>query len=328
MEVPKSELARAPDLPTFLTGKAPLARITRFTAVRSSWLSSWSGEIDALSVLLQAMPSLTKLDVSGCSVLCDAAPDFGDDPRTGAELEDVRLVCCRDVMPEPLLGLVRGLPKLRSLRIDGCHAVSGRDVLTMCEVRPTLADLHLAELDTVTDPIVGLIAAQVSSLRSLDLSWCNRITDEGLALLAPRAAGLERLILRKLDISSTGVDALARHCTSLRTVDLSHCDNVDNASLLRLVAASGATLRKLKVAWLMSIDDATVQQIWTLCPQLEKIDLEGCKRLTSDLLPPPASLQLLSLVSVDSVSDGDLEALVRKRPGLRVVGYYGAAITL
>ena len=223
---------------------------------------------------------------------------------------------------------VRGLPKLRSLRIDGCHAVSGRDVLTMCEVRPTLADLHLAELDTVTDPIVGLIAAQVSSLRSLDLSWCNRITDEGLALLAPRAAGLERLILRKLDISSTGVDALARHCTSLRTVDLSHCDNVDNASLLRLVAASGATLRKLKVAWLMSIDDATVQQIWTLCPQLEKIDLEGCKRLTSDLLPPPASLQLLSLVSVDSVSDGDLEALVRKRPGLRVVGYYGAAITL
>ncbi|KAJ8432018.1 hypothetical protein Cgig2_026721 [Carnegiea gigantea] len=149
-----------------------------------------------------------------------------------------------------------------------------------------------------------LVGRSSGSLRELHVSCVNN--DKALAFIAEHAGSLQTLILRSSNINDAMVEKVAEKFSSVTSLDLSYCyqigpggleaigknckllsalswnmrpldasDKPSHAAEVQAIAKTMPKLKRLELAYL-HINNESVLEILSGCPELESLDLRGC----------------------------------------------------
>ncbi|KDQ14521.1 hypothetical protein BOTBODRAFT_109910 [Botryobasidium botryosum FD-172 SS1] len=170
-------------------------------------------------------------------------------------------------------------PFVRVLDLSGCSRVNSAVLLQMTynfSVHP--------------DPVpVGhgkqVIPADYTNLTTINLQGCS-ITTYALHQLLTRSPCLKTLCLRGLGaVTNATCELLSDCCAKLVKLDLGRCANMDAGGVLRLAKASQEhgkkPLRELRISGLKRVSDTIMSALARGFPDLEVLDLAGCKDLTN-----------------------------------------------
>jgi internalin A len=185
---------------------------------------------------------------------------------------------------------------------------------------------HLKRLNArgtkVTDMAVQYLAS-VPSLESVDIGFAQ-LTDVGLDPLTslPR---LKELSIGGNKITDAGLQSL-RQMTGLTYLDISGAQRTDSGVWSVSVTDSGfdafATLTNLRCLRLNGVLVTTsgLQKLNALA-RLERLDLQGCKRVKDDAVPVLAAFPALRLLDLTGtgVTEKGINELHRARPELKIL---------
>lgn len=170
-----------------------------------------------LEVIMDGLPSIVQLELSGCNEVTDAGLWSSLTPR----IVSLTLADCINVADETVAAITQLLPSLYELnlqayhvtdaalaffsprqttslsvlRLRSCWELTNHGLLNLVHSLPNLVQLSLSGCSKISDDGVELLAENLRQLRSLDLSWCPRVSDGALESIACDLSQLEELTL-------------------------------------------------------------------------------------------------------------------------------------
>ncbi len=282
----------------------------------------------SLRDVVQGMPALSLLDLSGCYNLSDSVLETGFN-RTISSLTSINLSLCKELTDNSLgriathcknleildlggctkitntglLLISLGLRKLVSLNLRSCWQITDTGLSHLSRTdgeerteRLVLENLVLQDCQKLSDESLRYISEGFKSLRRINLSFCASITDTGMKFLS-KMSSMSELNLRFCDnISDIGVGYLAEGCVGLHSLDVSFCERVTDGSMAHI--ASGLfSLNSLAMASCRIQDEGIIKISKTLL-DLDTLNIGQCARITDRSLISLGS-QLKKLRSID-----------------------------
>ena len=240
-----------------------------------------------------------------------------------------------------LLAIAQHLPKLELLRMSTAPLISDVGVVALAQNCAALKTLDLGDT-TITDAALSALANDCHKLQNLYVSGCSKISDTGVIALAQKSSALKTLDLGSTHVTDAGVSAVAKHCTNIEALYLSHVANGLTDVALRVIAQHLPKLRLLHLSICSGISDSGVIELARNCHALKELDLSNtlvtdasvsaiasnCPMLENlnladdDLRSLPTGGRVPSLITDKSVI-----ALARHCPRLRVLKLTGTAVT-
>ena len=213
--------------------------------------------------LANACANLKVLDLNGCTNV----GEFGDRAvkEIGAfcgGLKSLDLCGCKRVEDAGMRALAVGCSHLETLKLSGCKLLTKLSLKALGKHSRELTDLLLGGGENFTDSdfelYLGPDCAFSSTLTSLDLSGCVKITDRGVGVLC-KTFGMQlySLGLGGSNITDFSAQIVSRLCERLRTLDLSACALVSDATI-HTVARGITGLTSLKLDHCPRIDPKTL----------------------------------------------------------------------
>ncbi|KAG8342736.1 hypothetical protein TRVL_06436 [Trypanosoma vivax] len=287
------------------------------------------GVMDYFLCSLKTSGSLTHLNLTECSRLTDVEPL--------ASIKTLEQVNSSGIfLGVRGLGVLGSLPGLRELNLK--HTAVTEDCLKTLSARKTLVRLFLVDCSRLTD-VTPLV--RVSSLQLVDLWDCSGITKgmggfgtlSGLYALSLTGTALTDEQLQELCASQSLESLSIKRCklltdvgvlgfvTTLLELDMSKCNGVAR------VFCSLSALRELRSLY-MTFTRVTNECLCEIskCPQLVKLNVAGCKKLTDiSCLAQAHTLEDLNVNTCENIADGlgilgDLEELRTLRMSSTAVG--------
>ena len=285
----------------------------------------------SLRELVNGIPNLESLNLSGCYNLSDSALDTAFN-RDLPSLQRLNLSLCKDVTDNSLGRIATHCKNLETLELGGCTKISNTGLLLIswglkrikslnlrscwqisdCGIahlagmdgKPntgafSLERLSLQDCQKLSDESLRYISEGLTRVRAVNLSFCASITDTGMKPMS-RLASMEELNLRSCDnISDIGVGYLAEGSVRLQRLDVSFCDRITDASMAH-VASGLFNLRSLSMA-------------------ASKINDEGIFKISKTLL----DLDTLNIGQCTRISDKSLEYIGTHMKNLKSIDLYG-----
>lgn len=162
------------------------------------------------------------------------------------------------------------------------------------------------------------MSVYLSLLENVEPWTAPKFSDPALSFLCKHGGThIRRLVLRDCR-RLRNFYPIARHCTRLRTLDLSCNTRVDDACIAGLCVGIGSTLKSLILRRCISISDIALSHIATKCTSLSALDVSGVPELTDCGVALLArylrhSLSILLLSWCYKVTDLSLQALASCR---------------
>jgi len=252
--------------------------------LRASWVS------DSDMAALAALPNLTRLDLSLTRI-----SDHGlQQLKAAPEITDLNL-CYAELITDAGLSTVKGWKHLTRLNVRGTKVTDTTLQHLSAVTKLESLDIGFAQ---ITDVGLDLITS-LPNLRELTIGG-NKLTDNGLQPLR-QLPGLTYLDLTGSQRTDSGLWSV-----SLSEPGLDAIDTLRNMRWLRLngTLISARGLERLK-------DLA----------RLERLDLEGCKRIGDDAAPVLASFRSLHVVDLTGTSftEKGLAALRHAKPDCKIL---------
>ena len=123
------------------------------------------------------------------------------------------------------------------------------------------------------------------SMHDLELWVSSNLDDRGLkAICKGNGRGIHRLGLRKCQkLSLQAFDAIPRHCTRLRSIDLSHTD-INDDFILNLTKSTGRSLNFLAIHGCTKLTSQALHTIADKCPHLKFLDVGSVPAMNDETL--------------------------------------------
>ena len=278
---------------------------SRWQRVTSTTQSLWMDLFTATASLGRRKPASHRAQIFGCGRMTlaqrAAVPlavrrSLQDDP-----LSDMRPLAVDTAQPLTVSSFLRGWlvrhgEHLRKISLAGCGAwVQDADVQMLAN-------------------------SCASTLICLDLCGCAHLSDEGVAHILQKCQNLSQISLAMMgQLSSAAVEPLAHRAavadvvnntdtadkSCLQAIDLTGCGGLMGQTLVRALRGTpGLTelslrghvsmpatnflsavncctkLQRLDVSCCLCLDDATVCQLASLCPQLQTLAMSACPAVT------------------------------------------------
>ncbi len=296
----------------------------------------------SLRELVNGLPGLESLNLSGCYNLTDTALD-GAFCRDAPALKTLNLSLCKDVSDNSLGRIATHCKNLEVLDLAGCTKVTNTGLFFVSVGLRKIRRLNLRSCRQVSDQgiahLAGIVGensatsvsvkamAALSGVEELGLQDCQRITDESLKHISVGLPAVRRINLSFcVSITDTGVKSLSR-LRQLESLNLRSCDNVSDLGLGFLCEEGGSPgLRSLDVSFCASVTDAGVKVIAVGLPKLKSLSLttcsvgdDGLKRVAQKL----TELQELSVGQCSLLTDDGLAAVAQGLKKLRCLDLYG-----
>ncbi|XP_021742934.1 F-box/LRR-repeat protein 3-like [Chenopodium quinoa] len=237
------------------------------------------------------------------------------------------------------------LAHIHSLLLEPAHRNSFRLVCRTFQRINSLSQTHLRPLHP---SILLSLLPKLPSLHTLDLSLCPRVDDSLALAISPiiRHRVTTLSLSRASALTPVGIEALARSCERLESLDVSYlCRRFGDKEALAVSCAMGLkelkldkclnfgdvglahiavgceSLENVSLKWCLEITDLGIGLLATKCSGLKFLDLSSLK-ITSQSLHSIAALQKLQsliMVGCGLVDDYGLHSLGNGCPSLKVV---------
>ncbi|XP_052265024.1 uncharacterized protein LOC127867723 [Dreissena polymorpha] len=222
---------------------------------------------------------LKNVYLDGCSRLTDTAVERVS--NLFPNLECLHLNQCTKVTDEAIKLLANNCPRLTVLQLDHCLLVTDAGLahiakqchnmqnmnLMSCGITDdcgihiakimTLTHLDLSNLPRISPGTVVFIARHCSLIQCLNVSLNMAIGDQCVEQVVIALPRLKRLYCVCCSISDAGLEAIAKHCTCLESLD---------------------------IGWCQSVTDPGIRVVSLACKILEYFGLIRCDQITSETI--------------------------------------------
>nr|CAB3462824.1 unnamed protein product [Digitaria exilis] len=276
---------------------------------------------DLLPAALARYPSVSRLDLSLCARVPDAAL-----AAVPSSLRAVDLSRSSGFGAAGIAALARTCPGLADLDLSNGVHLGDAAAAEVARMRK-LQRLSLSRCKQVTDMGLGCVAVGCTDLRDLSLKWCIGITDLGLNLLALKCTKLTTLDLSYTMITKESLLSIIK-LTNLQVLTLVGCIGIDDDALSSLEKEYSKSLQVLDMSHCQNVTDVGVSSIVKSIPNLLELNLsyccptlklEGCKFMADGLKAIGSScvsIRELSLSKSAGVTDTELSFAVSKLKNL------------
>lgn len=187
-----------------------------------------------------------------------------------------------------LLDALRQCPDLIRLDVSGCFLVDDDVIAEFFNICPRLQNLCIRNCRKLSDKALESIQGKSKHLNALHIGGNVNITDTGLLHFIKkftRSNLLEEFHISGLTITTDVLDAIAKHCTSLRSLSLGYA--ILSSDIFKdFMEKIGSQLEYLCVAWvgpLNPLDTIASDYLYHVscnCPKLTDIDITGIKNVS------------------------------------------------
>lgn len=168
--------------------------------------------------------------------------------------------------------------QLRHLDMSDCMAFDDLGLRLVGLSCGLLENLYLRRCGRISDIGVKHIASHCPHLRELSLSGCAKVRDYSLREIAKHAASLKYLSVAKCPVTDNGIKQIGKHCVRLKYLNMRGCEGVTDVGITH-VAQNCLKLRSLD-AGKCNMTDNGLHTIGIHCPQLRKLSIKGCDRVS------------------------------------------------
>ncbi|KAG9152680.1 hypothetical protein Leryth_020886 [Lithospermum erythrorhizon] len=281
-------------------------------------------------------------DSDGCGASCEGSGGGG-----GLELIGTDMVCgnLKGVYLKELYNgqsfgpVLVGSRNLRSLRLFSCLGEWDLVLRSVCDGRESLSEirleklkvsdagleaiakcvnldtLHLMKVVEYTDEGLAMVARSCRLIRKLHIDgWrnrrmTNRIGDVGLTAVAKNGGNLMELVLIGLNPSIGSLAWISMCCTKLERLAICASDTIGDREL-ECLAIKTASLKKVCIKGCRLLTNNGIISLATFCPNLVKIKVKKCKRVTGEVVSYVKEKRPLLELSLDvngiEVEGGDV----------------------
>ncbi|KAE9591420.1 hypothetical protein Lal_00039153 [Lupinus albus] len=127
----------------------------------------------------------------------------------------------------------------------------------------------------LSDAGLAAIGAGFPKLEKLNLIWCSDITSDGLDSLARKCNFLKSLDLQGCYVGDQGLAAVGQCCKQLEDLNLRFCEGLTDTGLIELASGVGKSLKSLGVAACAKITDSSMEAVGSHCRSLENLSLDS-----------------------------------------------------
>nr|GMD45418.1 F-box/LRR-repeat protein 3 [Ipomoea batatas] len=185
----------------------------------------------AISAITESCRDLVCLKLECCNFLTEKSLDL-----LGSRsflLEEIDLTDCPGVNDIGLNYLSK-CSKLLCLKLGLCSNISDKGLNYVALNCKEIRELDLYRCTGIGDDGLHALSTGSKKLKKLNLSYCSEITDRGMEYLGhlPEIYDLELRGL--LNVTATGLTALASGCQRLAELDLKHCTNISDSGFWAL----------------------------------------------------------------------------------------------
>lgn len=292
----------------------------------------------SLRELVNGIPSLESLNLSGCYNLSDLALD-GAFNKELPSLKVLNLSLCKDVSDGSLGRIATHCKNLRSLNLGGCAKITDQGLMYVSWGLKKIEQLNLRSCRLVSDHGIGHLAGQdangnytspPSTIKYFGLQDCQKLSDDSLKHISVGMPELNRINLSFcVSVTDTGLKSLAR-LSHLEDLNLRSCDNVSDIGLGFLSEDSPASsrLRLLDVSFCSNVSDAGMRHVSAGMSGLKSLSMTTCaisdaglERLANG--KAGALLEILNVGQCVTLTDAGLKSVGDKMKSLRVLDLYG-----
>ncbi|KAL8237274.1 hypothetical protein R6Q59_018355 [Mikania micrantha] len=294
-----------------------------------------------LKRVLNRYPFVTHLDLTLCPRVTDGSLSYMSN-SCGKDLKSIDLSRSKFFTHVGLSNLVSNCVNLVDIDLSNAVHLNDAAAAAIASCR-SLERLCLARCKSVTDIGIGCIAVGCSKLKTLNLKWCLGVSDLGVALIGVKCKQIRSLDLSHLLISKKclpsllklqyledlvlegccGINdeslvSLKQGWTSLKTLNMSYCDNITHVGVSSLPSSIGC-VQNLNLAYGPIVTSALSESLQKLS-KLQSIRLDGCHVTYSGLKGIGnwcVSLKELSLSKCTGVTDDGLSSVVTKHTDLK-----------
>ena len=226
---------------------------------------------------------LEELDVSGCCCITSKGlHDILLNCHTLSHLDTSGCTCVNSISAPVSNGFGLGhhgtFLQLRHLDLSDCVAFDDLGMRVVGLSCGLLENLYLRRCSRVTDVGVKHIAQHCIYLKELSVSDCFKVRDFSLKEIAKNCPSLKYLSAAKCPVTDTAMKYIGKHCVKLKYLNIRGCEAVSDVGITHIVQ-NCLKLRSLD-AGKCDITDSGLHIIGIHCPQLKKLSIRGCERVT------------------------------------------------
>ncbi|XP_021968192.1 F-box/LRR-repeat protein 15 isoform X2 [Folsomia candida] len=130
--------------------------------------------------------------------------------------------------------------------------------------------------DWVDDASLSQLFTTNKELQEADLSGCSNLNGTCVHRLVFGCKGLKVLGLSGCNwVTPQSIELVMTHLTELERVDFSLCKSINNELLGHFIMRFGR-LKRIKLAFMPAVNDATLLLISRSCPNLTHVDVSAC----------------------------------------------------
>ena len=289
----------------------------------------------SLRELINGIPNLESLNLSGCYNLTDSALDCAFN-RDVPALKVLNLSLCKDVSDNSLGRIATHCKNIEVLDLGGCTKVTNMGLFFISLGLKNIAKLNLRSCRQISDQGISHLAGvshpasrASSSLIELGLQDCQKLTDESLKHISTGLINIRKINLSFcVSITDTGLKSLAR-LSGMNDLNLRSCDNVSDIGLSFLsddTSFCGSSLRRLDISFCANVSDAGLKHVANGMTGLESLLMTTCAVSDEGLKSVSEKINGLRELNVGQclgVTDDGLIILANKMKSLSTLDVYG-----
>ncbi|XP_033756877.1 F-box/LRR-repeat protein 2-like isoform X2 [Pecten maximus] len=177
-------------------------------------------------------------------------------------------------------------PKLKSLNLRGCNAVTNEAVETVTRNNPTISHLIIYDCGQLAPQLFAYIAKTLKhNLEEID--GCPRpMSDENITALARFCPNLKRLnLLGSSKLTGNALLELSQGCIRMESLDLSYCYGLQEPPDNEFLWTLPTSLTYLSLCGVMLSDEALLVETLQRLKHLKSVRLCGVPALNDKTLP-------------------------------------------
>ena len=227
-------------------------------------------------------------------------------------------IACGSITDDTLIKLAHNCPRLEVLDISHNLLVTTVGFTALVNLCRNLKVLKLNGLYFSDIDIIELSRC-CSNLRSLSIGSSFRITDVGMVELFHNCNKIEELDISLTNITDIAIFEMCYFCKRIQSLIIKGCKRISDDSIL-LLAKHCNSLKSLDISF-CNLDDKCFMEISRCCFSLEKLNCSGNKKITDVALISLAEnckdITELNISECSRISDDAIIAVAHHCKGLK-----------